>query len=350
MELEIIDIDKLYYLDENILEKINDYYLQKKEYDDKLKKNKRKDKPKCIFCDKVGGTIFKTEVDIGSRVLTAKCGNKLDSCSNEIIINIGRIELFSDKIKQLKNNIEETKKKIIYYKNDLLFGYINKISPIFDELKFNIEKDTLRLHYIQEHYIDRVENPEDYDKMLDLEKSIYENINEIKMLLTHYESDNISSVMAIYKDSLLPSLNKTLHLKYFEPEVIYEEDENCYRLLEIPKKHKTICNEFSENPISELVNIKKPKKKPKSKIKQNTSIQVAEEEPKKLILSIEEEEPTKIIPSIEDELEEEEHEEEEMKLVPFKKNYFEKERVLEESNLDDMPELEEVDIDDKIEE
>jgi hypothetical protein len=260
LEKEIMDIDTLYYLNDEVLEKMNDYYFQKKEYDDKLKKNKKKDrsyKPKCIFCDKIGGTIFKTDVDMGSRVLTAKCGNKIDPCSNEIIINTGRIELFSEKITLLENNIKEIKKKIIYYKNDLLFGYIDKISPIFDELKFDIEKNTLRLHYIQEHYIDRVENPEDYDKLIELEKSIYENINEIKMLLNQNDPDNVSGIIEIYKDLLLPSLNKILYLKYFEPEVIYEDDENCYRLLETPKKYKTICNEFSETPISEIVNIKK---------------------------------------------------------------------------------------------
>ena len=351
LEKEIIDIDKLYYLDENVLEKMNDYYLKKKEYDDKLKKNKRKDKPKCIFCDKVGGTIFKTEIDKGGRALTAKCGNKLEPCLNEIIINIGKIELFSDKIKQLKINIEETKKKIIYYKNDLLFGYIDKISPIFDELKFDIEKNTLRLHYIQEHYIDRVENPDEYDKLIDLEKLIYENINEIKLLLANYES--IPSVMEIYKDSLLPSLHKTLHLKYFEPEVIYEEDDNCYRLLEIPKKYKTICNEFSEIPISESVIIKKPKKKPK--IKEIKEIKTAQDdEPREKI--------TFSNSGIDDELKEEEElqdsleddgvndGEEEMKIVPFQKISFEKERVVEdEENDDDMPELEEVNIDDMLE-
>ena len=32
-------------------------------------------------------------------ILTAKCGNKIEPCSNEIIINTGRIELFSEKIK-----------------------------------------------------------------------------------------------------------------------------------------------------------------------------------------------------------------------------------------------------------
>jgi hypothetical protein len=346
LEKEIMDIDTLYYLNDEVLEKMNDYYFQKKEYDDKLKKNKKKDrsyKPKCIFCNKSGGTIFKTEVNIGSRVLTAKCGNKVDPCSNEIIINTGRIELFSEKITLLKNNIKELKKKIIYYKNDLLFGYIDKISPIFDELKFDIEKNTLQLHYIQEHYIDRVENPEDYDKLIELEKSIYENINEIK--INQNDPDNVSGVIEIYRESLLPSLNKILHLKYFEPDVIYEEDENCFRLLETPKKYKTICNEFSETPISEIVNLQKVKK-----VKKPTLKPKLEEDVPEINLSIVDKSVDKSVDQdLEEDLEkEEEPEEDEIKFVPFKKISFEKERSVEDpeiDELDDMPELEEVDFD-----
>jgi hypothetical protein len=346
MELEkkIMDIDRLYYLNDDIIEKMNDYYFQKKEYGDKLKKNKKKDKSyksKCIFCDKFGGTIFKTELDMGSRVLTARCGNKTEPCSNEIIINTGKIELFSEKIKLLENNIEKIKKKIIYYKNDLLFGYIEKISPIFDELKIDIETNTLQLHYIKEQYNDRVENPEDYDKLLDLEKSIYENINEIKLLLNQNDPDNVSGVIEIYKNTLLPSLYKTIHLKYYEPEVIYEEDDNCYRLLETPKKYKIKCNEFSETPITEIVNIK-PKKVKKSSLK--VTKPKLEEEPEII--------PSIIDKSVDKELEEpeepEEEEEEEVKFVPFKKISFEKERPIEDPEFDelhDMPELEEVDFD-----
>ena len=370
LEKEMMDIDTLYYLNDEVLEKMNDYYFQKKEYDDKLKKNKKKDrsyKPKCIFCNKNGGTIFKTKVDKGSRVLTAKCGNKIDPCSNEIIINTGRIELFSEKITLLENNIKEIKKKIIYYKNDLLFGYIDKISPIFDELKFDIEKNTLRLHYIQEHYIDRVENPEDYDKIIELEKSIYENINEIKMLLNQNDPDNVSGVIEIYKDSLLPSLNKILYLKYFKPEVIYDEDDNCYRLLETPKKYKTICNEFSEKPISEIVNIKKIKKtKPKltqpieeepedKEEKLKISVINKKEEPEdkeeKLKISVinKKEEPEDKEEKLEYKEEELEDKEEEIELVPFKKISFEKNRVVEDDEIDDMPELVEVNIEDELE-
>ena len=354
LEKEIMDIDTLYYLNDEVIEKMNDYYFQKKEYDDKLKKNKKKDrsyKPKCIFCDKIGGTIFKTEVDMGSRVLTAKCGNKIDPCSNEIIINTGRIELFSEKITLLENNIKEIKKKIIYYKNDLLFGYIEKISPIFDELKIDIEKNTLQLHYIKEHYIDRVENPEDYDKLLDLEKSIYENINEIKLLLNQNDPDNITGVIEIYKNSLLPSLYKTIHLKYYEPEVIYEEDENCYRLIETPKKYKIKCNEFSERPITEIINIKPKKAK---KVKKST-LKVTKpeiEEESEMITSVinksVDKEPEEVEEAeIEEEEPEEEEEEDEIKFVPFKKISFEKGTVQdpEFNELDDMPELEEVDID-----
>jgi hypothetical protein len=359
LEKEIMDIDTLYYLNDDVLEKMNDYYFQKKEYDDKLKKNKKKDrsyKPKCIFCDKIGGTIFKTELDMGSRVLTARCGNKTDPCSNEIIINTGRIELFSEKINLLENNIEKIKKKIIYYKNDLLFGYIEKISPIFDELKIDIETNTLQLHYIKEHYIDRVENPEDYDKLLDLEKGIYENINEIKLLLNQNDPDNVSSVIEIYKNRLLPSLYKTIHLKYYEPEVIYEEDENCYRLLETPKKYKIKCNEFSQRPITEMINIKPKKVK---KVKKPTSKPKLEEEVPEINLSVVDQSVDK---GFDKDLEEaeaeeadivEEPEEDDIKFVPFKKIYFEK-KIDENPEIDekpkfdelhDMPDLEEVDFD-----
>ena len=47
--------------------------------------------------------------------------------------------ILNDMLNEDEISLSKFKKEIIIDKNDLLFGYIEKISPIFDELKIDIE-------------------------------------------------------------------------------------------------------------------------------------------------------------------------------------------------------------------
>ena len=116
---------------------------------------------------------------------------------------------------------------------------------------------------LKENYELFVDNIEDYIRLCDLEKKSYLEIEEIRVELNKYKytkddeikGEIIENVVTIYKDKLIQLLNEILHLKYSDPEVICDTDDNSYKLVEIPKKYKTIYNEFSLLPISIKDNI-----------------------------------------------------------------------------------------------
>ena len=270
--------ESIYKLSEDVIHKMEEYYQLKTEYETKEKKYKSEGKqPKCIFCKRTGGTIFKTEVIQGDRILLAYCNVKPDPCKGKIDIHAGKIELFSDKMREYENNIKELKKNVILYKNDLLFGYISskKIVDKFNFIKKQIDNYTIDYYFIKEKYELYVDNIEDYIKLCELEKQSYSEIEEIRVELNKYKYSTqeeikngiIDSVVSIYVDKLTKLLNNILHLKYDNPEVICDTDDNCYKLIEIPKKYKTIYNEFSLIPIkveedntTDIANLKKSKK------------------------------------------------------------------------------------------
>jgi len=277
MEQSLKIDETIYKLSEDVIHKMEEYYQLKTEYETKEKKYKSEGKqPKCIFCKRIGGTIFKTEVIQGDRILLAYCNVKPDPCKGKIDIHAGKIELFSDKMREYEINIKELKKNVIFYKNDLLFGYISskKIVEKFNSIKKQIDKYTIDYYFIKEKYELYVDNIEDYVKLCELEKQSYSEIEEIRVELNKYKYSTqdeikegiIDSVVSIYVDKLTKLLNNILHLKYDNPEVICDTDENCYKLIEIPKKYKTIYNEFSlipikvEDDITDIKSLKKSKK------------------------------------------------------------------------------------------
>lgn len=256
----------IYKLSEEVIEKMEEYYRLKTEYETKTKKYKEQLKPpKCIFCKRIGGTIFKTEVIQENRILLAYCNVKPDPCKTKIDIHTGKIELYIDKMREYEYKIKELKKNVILYKNDLLFGYISssKIVERFNNIKTQIDQYTLDYYFIKENYELFVDNIEDYIHLCDLEKKSYLEIEEIRVELNKYKYTNddeikhdiIDNVVLIYKDKLIKLLNEILYLKYSDPEVICDTDENCYKLIEIPKKYQTVYNEFSLIPIKVENNI-----------------------------------------------------------------------------------------------
>jgi hypothetical protein len=182
--------ETIYKLSEEVIQKMEEYYKLKSDYETKAKAYKDKSKPpKCIFCKRSGGTIFKTEVIQGDRILLAYCNVKPDPCKIKIDIHTGKIELYIEKMREYEYKIKELKKSVILYKNDLLFGYISstKIAERFNNIKKQIDEYTLDYYFIKENYELFVDNIEDYIRLCDLEKKSYLEIEEIRVELTKYK-------------------------------------------------------------------------------------------------------------------------------------------------------------------
>jgi hypothetical protein len=287
--------ETIYKLSEEVIQKMEEYYRLKTDYEKKTKIYKEKLKPpKCIFCKQPGGTIFKTEVIQGNRILLAYCNVKPDHCKTKIDIHTGKIELYNEKMREYEYKIKELKKNVILYKNDLLFGYISssKIIEKFNNIKKQIDQYTLDYYFIKQNYELFIDNIEDYIRLCDLEKKSYLEIEEIRVELNKYKytkddeikDEIIGNVVSIYKNKLIQLLNEILHLKYSDPEVICDNDDNSYKLVEIPKKYKTIHNEFSLIPIRIEDNITQVEPSLKTKKEKTEKREKREKNPKNVTL------------------------------------------------------------------
>jgi len=246
----------------SVKEALNEYFRLKLKYEDDIMKDKKKIinnsvlsnrekraeylslKPKCINCKKPGGTSFKilysppTEQDDSSREYRASCSVVSDPCNLDIKIKLFKVDLLSDILTNMENDIKKYKNNVIDDKNKLLFSYIDTESALekFEVLKEDISlTSTLYEEYLSE-YNKVVDNS---DKKTELEESItnsYIQIEKIKDCIKKMnETGNVqfaSDAVSIYNTILFPLLSKIRNLKYAENIVVYNEQSNTYNLIQ----------------------------------------------------------------------------------------------------------------------
>jgi hypothetical protein len=124
-------------IDEEFMEKLNEYYKLKNKYENKrqsqintiLKNDKltmkqkqekfRKLNTNCINCGRNVGTIFNND----GGVLTAICGDNVSPCNLDIKLNRGKFLNLEELIDVFQSGVDELKEEIIATKMDLLFIY-----------------------------------------------------------------------------------------------------------------------------------------------------------------------------------------------------------------------------------
>lgn len=217
----------------------------------KQKKNKKKNvteqdirkklmklKPKCVNCQREGGTIFSNAFDEKelSRVLSAKCGAVTNPCSLNIKIVAGSHEDVQDILKHDEQELEQIKQRIIDDKNKLLFGYMKSEQVVenFDQLKKQINEYSSSIEYYTKIFYDKVDNKADKDELNKLIANSYQSIQIIKDYLNgeDYEDQKVVSAVKVYVEQLKPSLEKIRSLKYKESMVWYDEDTMTYHLMQ----------------------------------------------------------------------------------------------------------------------
>ena len=237
---------------------INEFYKLKSTYDSDIIKNKKKilnntslslnEKrrefkklvPKCINCKKPGGTIFSIKYNNteDSRELKAICGVTANPCNLNIFINLGKYYLFPDILKEFEVDIANLKQSIIQDKNKILFGYIptERALANFTYWKDKINEETTLLQSYFEEYMTIVDNKEKHELLVKEIELIFGYIGSIKDSIKQFnETSNtqyVNDAVTIYLNSLKPSADKLLKLKYKENVVWYDEDTNEYKLMQ----------------------------------------------------------------------------------------------------------------------
>ena len=236
---------------------LNDYYKLKSKYEDMNRKEKTKIlnnkdiswrekryeyqqiKPKCINCKRPVGSIFSLKYDeeLDARLLKAMCGDKVNPCPLNIVINMGYYENYLNSIKEIENIIKKYKDEIISDKNKLLFGYITTEEALskFDSLKNNISEYTTLLSHELTQYMDIIDNPEEKTKLNMKIQESYDLIAIIKETMNKFDQDNdtqfVKDAVDIYVNSLTPKLKDILTLKYKYCSVELDDD-NVYQLIQ----------------------------------------------------------------------------------------------------------------------
>lgn len=282
-------LSKYYTLKNNYrenVEKLKTNLFEKKELSKKEKRKLFSEKqPQCINCFRDVGTIFEIENQDITKILKAKCGDKINPCPLNLELKMGYYLLYTEDFKNALEKINNLKVQIILLKNNLMFHYGNKIemmkkfNEIKEELVSEIElyefslsqydkflqlKDKERNH---NHILNEIENAVDF-----FQSKCKEYINDPSKLL-------LEEIINIYLQQIIPLIEEKHKNNYHLIKTIYDI-ENIEMIIETPE----IIHWVEGMPIAKKTEEKEGKekmKKPKEKTdkpKKVKTIKVLEEE------------------------------------------------------------------------
>ena len=249
------------------IECLHTYFELKREYEERINKMKHnifarsvtkkaarmkmKDlKPKCIYCSRPVGSIFKKE----ERTYIATCGDIQNPCPFQIRLFTGEYNKVNEMVNNYKNIIEFAKEFIIADKLKVLFNYISEADgvEIFKEnldmyTKENMQFTALKKEY-ETIYFNEERSEKIKQKMVKI-KGIQERIGELYDL---YKIDNnpevLKDAMTIYVSELIPEMENLQIIKYDIREMIYNENTDVSKLFQTSWRVNQIEYTFGEYP------------------------------------------------------------------------------------------------------
>jgi hypothetical protein len=195
-------------------------------------------KTKCVNCKRPVGTFFSRKIVKEEIHLLAMCGDRRDPCPLNYDICLGEVLDLKTQLTEDEDNINETKKKIINDKNDLLFGYItsSRAVELFEYMKKEISHQMQIYEYSMEIYTNITSNKEKIDELKTLQKNFYEKVNDFKNLIDEFdktkETHYVNNAVDIYKNDILPLIKDISKKKYAYESVEYNDTDNTYNLVQ----------------------------------------------------------------------------------------------------------------------
>jgi hypothetical protein len=190
-------------------EAFDKYYQLKSDYEDSIKKAIRKIKgaekipkqerikkarqymPKCVSCDRNGGTHFDRSMD---KVLTARCAVKSNPCELHIEIKLGDDMEPRETIDYFEQYIAKIKDNIIRLKLDTLFNYVSENESVdkFTKLSGNLNNPALtkQLSEYKHFFENQMNNPETNQTIRTITERIYERLADVHRILDEYHQNS----------------------------------------------------------------------------------------------------------------------------------------------------------------
>ena len=189
---------------------LNDYFKQKKTYENTLNKAKRQAFSKattkkrgkyatksvkipCIKCNRPVGTIFKS-ID---QKHTAICGDTNNPCKLNIQLYNGNIVLYNDVLNDTVKEMSSHKENIIRKKLDTLFGYIDEQQSTleFNELLTMYNAENLLYKQITNNLNDINTNESNKDSITKKKEIIYQLNESVSKLLADYKETSNNQLL-----------------------------------------------------------------------------------------------------------------------------------------------------------
>mgnify|MGYP003384461480 FL=1 len=241
-------LNKYYILKHNYEININEKIRHIRDSIDDLKTKQDKYKKMtnyCINCKQKGGTIFTTEnIDI-NRVVTASCG-AANKCNLNIKIILGFNKLNSELSEEALKIINSIKKKLIIYKNDILFKYKNSTTVEKTIEKFKQELDDENYSLYGDNINDIAIQNKHYNDITLLKNEINATILVIKDKIIEFDKSNnllfIDEIYDLYVNDLNPNILKLRNIQYISSNINMTSNNNIYKyhLNQIPFDYKNV--------------------------------------------------------------------------------------------------------------
>ena len=221
-------------MDENVLEKINEFYKLKHEYETKIQTQKnsilkndtlnrkqkqekyRKLNSRCINCGRNVGSIFEKD----GNMLTAICGDRTKPCNLNIQIQRGAYLNLEELMDVFQNGVNDLKEEIIVSKLDLLFGYEkeNKTLEKFNKLKNDLANDLESVMEYKTQYIEILFNLDNKPELNAKISAFYNKVSLVKSTIEEFSETGkiqlIKDMIIQYDTEMLPLLDEIRNLKY----------------------------------------------------------------------------------------------------------------------------------------
>jgi len=196
---------------EDYYKSLNKYFQLKKKYDDAVYQtklfihrtySKREAKrrilnviPKCVNCNKPGGTLFKYE----DFTYYAVCNVKGSPCELNIEIQTGDLASVEDLYSIFKEDTDNLKDSIIRHKLDALFNYVSESTSIdiFKKELTTYNETSDNFKHILEQHNEIYNNDHKRDKINDLQFELKEKIQKYKSLLKEYQETNSAELLSL---------------------------------------------------------------------------------------------------------------------------------------------------------
>ena len=250
---------------DDVLDAMNNYYKLKSKYetskeneikkyisDNELnKKQKRvkfsRFKPKCVNCNRTGGTVFSNK----NRLLTAVC-KVSPPCKLNIQIQLGMYDAKYNLIKEYQDYKDQDQTNIIKTKLNLLFNYTTEDETIkkFEEYKNSFMEMNKIYNSLLTDYLLITDNPIRKMNLNDGIISLYENVQELKTINDNYNKNTkpeyIRDMTELYIHKIHPNAERNRNLKYNNNSI--EEKDDKYYLSQQPYTFEQIEINYGDMP------------------------------------------------------------------------------------------------------